>query len=74
MKTFIISIISIRNKTNKTVKLAYFYENDDDLIDPTKLDKDQNHIMVFDDVMLELQTSIKKSTSAQDDTIMLINF
>ena len=50
----------IRNKTSKTVKLAYFYENDDDMVDPASLNKDQNHIMVFDDVLLEGQATIKK--------------
>ena len=30
------------------------------LIDPIELDKNQNHVMVFDDVMLEDQTMMKK--------------
>ena len=50
----------IKNKTNQTVKIGHFYDNDTELIDPTTLDKDKNHIMIFDDVMLEDQTVIKK--------------
>jgi len=50
----------IQNKTNKSIKLAYFYSNDSELIDPTKLNKDQSHIMLFDDLMLTDQTTIKR--------------
>ena len=52
----------IQNKTNKSIKLAYFYSNDSELIDPTKLNKDQSYILLFDDLMLTDQTTIKKSS------------
>ena len=50
----------IKNKTNQAVKFGHFYDNDAELIDPTTLDKDKNHVMIFDDVMLADQTVIKK--------------
>jgi hypothetical protein len=50
----------IKTKTTQSVKLAHFYDKDDDLVDPSKLSKDQNHIMIFDDVMMSDQTAIKK--------------
>ena len=59
----------IKNKTNKTVKLAYFYKNDDVMVDSASLNKDQNHIMVFDDVLLEAQATIKR-TFVQGGIIM----
>ena len=53
----------IKIKTKQSVTSAHFYDPSDkktSLIDPIKLDKNQNHVMVFDDVMLEDQTMIKK--------------
>ena len=53
----------IKIKTRQSVTIAHFYDPSDEktsLIDPIKLDKNQNHVMVFDDVMLEDQTMIKK--------------
>jgi hypothetical protein len=50
----------IRNKTNQVVKIGHFFDSDADLIDPNTLDKDKNHVMIFDDVMLEDQSVIKK--------------
>src|SRR5271163_3493394 len=49
----------IRYQTNKTVKIAHFLDPDEEIINPETLDKNNNHIMVFDDVMLEDQTPIK---------------
>ena len=50
----------IYNKTHKTVKLAHFNDKDSELVDPSTLPKEQNHVMVFDDVMMEDQSMIKK--------------
>ena len=53
----------IKIETKQSVKIAHFYDPLDEktsLIDPIDLDKNQNHVMVFDDVMLEDQTMIKK--------------
>ena len=53
----------IKNKTKQSVKIAHFYDPSDEktsLIDHIELDKNQNHVMVFEDVMLEDQTMIKK--------------
>ena len=53
----------IKIKTKQSVKIAHFFDPSDEkttLLDPIELDKNQNHVMVFDDVMLEDQTMIKK--------------
>ena len=53
----------IKIKTKQSVKIAHFYDPSDEkttLLDPIKLDKNQNHVMVFDDIMLEDLTMIKK--------------
>lgn len=50
----------IQNITRKPVNIAHFHEKDDQIIDPSKLPKELNHVMIFDDVMLEDQTAIKK--------------
>ena len=53
----------MENKTKQPVKIANFFDPSDEkttLLDPIELDKNQNHVMVFDDVMLEDQTMIKK--------------
>ena len=51
----------IMNKTKQSVKIAHFCDPaDKQLIDPVELDKKQNHVMIFDDVMLDDQTAIKK--------------
>ena len=49
----------IKNKTKKTVKVAQFFDADDEIAKPEELDEDKNHIMVFDDVMYKDQTTIK---------------
>ena len=49
------------NKTKQSVKIAHFCDPAvKQLIDPVELDKKQNHVMIFDDVMLDDQTAIKK--------------
>ena len=51
----------IMNKTKQNVKIAHFCDPaEKQLIDPVELDKKQNHVMIFDDVMLDDQTTIKK--------------
>ena len=51
----------IMNKTKHSVKIAHFCDPaEKQLIDPVELDKKQNHVMIFDDVMLDDQTAIKK--------------
>ena len=51
----------IMNKTKHSVKIAHFCDPaEKQLIDPVELDKKQNHVMIFDDVMLDDQTATKK--------------
>ena len=58
------------NKTKQTVKIAHFCDPaEKQLIDPVELDKKQNHVMIFDDVMLDDQTAIK-NTFVQDGITM----
>src|SRR5271165_6433631 len=45
--------------TGKTIKIAHFHSSDDEIVDPSKLDKNYHHIMVFDDVMLNDQSIIR---------------
>jgi GTPase SAR1 family protein len=50
----------IKDTTGKMVKIANFFDADDEIVDPSMLNKDKNHIMIFDDVMLKDQTVIKE--------------
>jgi hypothetical protein len=49
----------IKQTTGQVVKIAHFFDADEEIQDPSTLDKNQNHIMIFDDVMLKDQTQIK---------------
>jgi len=49
----------IKNKTQEVVKIAYFFDADEEILNPSELDKSKSHIMIFDDVMLNDQTKIK---------------
>ena len=49
----------ILKQTNKEVKIAYFFDVDDEILNPASLDKSKNHVMIFDDVMLKDQSVIK---------------
>jgi len=49
----------ILDETNKEVKIAHFFDADDEILNPTYLDKSKNHVMIFDDVMLKDQSAIK---------------
>ena len=50
----------IKQKSRGSNKIAHFYGTDDEIVDPSTLRDDQNHIMIFDDVMLNDQTLIKQ--------------
>lgn len=41
------------------IKIASFYDTDEEIIDPGQLNPNISHIMIFDDVMLKDQTKIK---------------
>ena len=43
----------------KTVKIANFYDSDEEIKDPKDLDENKSHIMIFDDVMNKNQKVIK---------------
>jgi hypothetical protein len=49
----------ILHNTGRVVKIAHFFDADDEILNPSKLDKSKNHIMIFDDVMLKDQSVIK---------------
>jgi len=49
----------IQNSTNQSIKIAHFFAADTEIMNPSELDKNKNHIMIFDDVMLQDQTVIK---------------
>lgn len=49
----------ILQKTSKEVEIAHFFDADDEILNPTNLNKSMNHIMIFDDVMLKDQSVIK---------------
>ena len=43
------------NKTKQFVKIAHFCDPaEEQLIDPIELEEKQNHVMIFDDVMLDV--------------------
>ena len=42
------------------VKIAHFFETDKEIKNPNELDPDTKHIMIFDDVMLDDQKTIKE--------------
>ena len=50
----------IKERTGKVLKIANFFDADDEIVDPSMLNKDLHHIMIFDDVMLKDQTVIKE--------------
>ena len=49
----------IKDETGRVIKIAHFLDADEEIVDPSTLDKNQNHVMIFDDVMLKDQTQIK---------------
>lgn len=50
----------IKQKLNQSIQIAHFFDGADEMKNPSELDKNKNHIMIFDDVMMEDQTIIKK--------------
>src|SRR5271165_4877914 len=40
----------IKDTMAKIVKIANFFDADDEIVDPSMLPKDKNHVMIFDDV------------------------
>jgi len=50
----------IRNIFKINYKIAHFFESDEEIKNPSELDSSTNHIMIFDDVMLDDQTRIKE--------------
>ena len=50
---------AIKSRCRINTKIAHFYDADDEIKNPSELDPNINHVMVFDDVMLSDQTKIK---------------
>jgi hypothetical protein len=50
----------IFERENKDIKIAHFFDADSEIMNPAELDMNKNHIMIFDDVMMEDQSVIKK--------------
>ena len=50
---------NIKKSYGISVKIANFFDGDEEIKDPSKLDPHQNHVMIFDDVMNSDQTKIK---------------
>ena len=51
---------TIKSLYRITVKIGHFYDADDEIKNPSELDTKTNHVMIFDDVMLNDQTRIKE--------------
>ena len=49
----------IKHQINKIVKIAYFFDADSEMQNPSELDQNKNHIMIVDDVMNADQSLIK---------------
>ena len=49
----------VKEKFGITVKVAHFFDSDEEIKDPTQLDPKQRHVMIFDDVMNADQSKIK---------------
>jgi len=50
----------IKTQFGIDVKIAHFFETDEEIKNPNELDSETNHIMIFDDVMLDDQKTIKE--------------
>src|SRR5277367_2041184 len=50
---------AIKSRFRINTKIAHFYDTDDEIKNLSELDSNTNHVMVFDDVMLNDQTRIK---------------
>jgi hypothetical protein len=49
----------ILEKSSREVTIARFFDADNEIMNPSELNKEENHIMIFDDVMLKDQSVIK---------------
>ena len=49
----------IKDESGKVVKTFHFFDADETIKDPSELDRNENHIMILDDVILKDQTQIK---------------
>lgn len=49
----------IKKTYGSSVKVAHFFDGDEEIKNPSELDPSQNHVMIFDDVMNADQTKIK---------------
>ena len=50
----------VKEEFKITIKIAHFFDADDEIKNPSELNPTTNHIMIFDDVMLNDQTKIKE--------------
>ena len=50
----------IFDNENHVVKIAHFFDADTEIMNPSELDMNKNHIMIFDDVMNHDQSVIKR--------------
>jgi hypothetical protein len=50
----------IQRELNQSIQIAHFFEADNEIQNPSELDRNKNHVMIFDDVMMEHQDIIKK--------------
>ena len=41
----------IKHKSHQTLQIAHFFDADGAIVNPSELDKNENHIMIFDDVI-----------------------
>src|SRR6266581_1375307 len=49
----------IEYQTGQTVKIAHFLDPDKEIVNPETLDRNKNHVMIFDDVLHRDQSQIK---------------
>jgi hypothetical protein len=49
----------IQDTLHQSIQIAHFFDGDDEIRNPSELDKNSNHIMIFDDVMMADQRVIK---------------
>jgi len=50
----------IKRICGKVTKIAYFFDGDEEIKNPSELDPQRKHVMIFDDVMFDDQTKIKE--------------
>jgi hypothetical protein len=50
----------IKSKSGEDIKIIHFYDVEDEILNPSLLNKDQHHIIIFDDVMLNDQKIVRE--------------